>query len=104
QRINLCRTGHQRADALAWESRELLALSTYVAGLSRGMPIEADAQEKSQPFLDEGQQLFHRRQGQLNLSCSQCHDSLWGKRLAGNVVPQGHPTGYPVYRLEWQGI
>ena len=38
------------------------------------------------------------------LYCSQCHDNLWGKRLAGNVVPQGHPTGYPVYRLEWQGI
>jgi sulfur-oxidizing protein SoxA len=22
--------------------------------------------------------------------------------LAGNVIPQAHPTGYPIYRLEWQ--
>jgi sulfur-oxidizing protein SoxA len=20
------------------------------------------------------------------------------------VIPQGHPTGYPIYRLEWQGM
>ena len=36
--------------------------------------------------------------------CAQCHDDNWGKRLAGNIVPQGHPTGYPVYRLEWQSL
>ena len=20
------------------------------------------------------------------------------------VIPQAHPTGYPIYRLEWQGL
>ena len=45
-----------------------------------------------------------RAKGQLNLSCAQCHDDNWGKHLAGNIVPQGHPTGYPVYRLEWQSL
>jgi sulfur-oxidizing protein SoxA len=24
--------------------------------------------------------------------------------LAGATIPQGHPTGYPIYRLEWQGL
>jgi sulfur-oxidizing protein SoxA len=24
--------------------------------------------------------------------------------LAGSTIPQGHPTGYPLYRLEWQGM
>ena len=57
-----------------------------------------------QSFVDLGSELFHRRQGQLNLSCSQCHDDNWGKRLAGAVIPQAHPTGYPVYRLEWQSL
>ncbi len=27
-----------------------------------------------------------------------------GRRLAGNVVPEAHPTGYPLYRLEWQAL
>ena len=48
--------------------------------------------------------MFERRQGQLNLSCAPCHDDNWGKRLAGAPIPQAHPTGYPLYRLEWQAL
>ena len=56
------------------------------------------------PFLTLGKELFQQRWGQLNLSCGQCHDDNWGKRLAGSVIPQAHPTGYPIYRLEWQSL
>jgi len=104
QRINACRTARQRAPALAYESRELLALSAYVARQSRGMPIEITVDARMKPFLDAGRDTFQRRQGQLNLACTQCHDGLWGKKLAGNTIPQAHPTGYPLYRLEWQGL
>jgi sulfur-oxidizing protein SoxA len=104
QRINLCRTDRQGAPPLAWESRELLALTAYVARQSRGLPIGIAADPRVQPFLDAGRATFDRRQGQLNLACSQCHDANWGRQLAGNVIPQAHPTGYPLYRLEWQGL
>ena len=40
----------------------------------------------------------------LDFSCAQCHDDNAGRRLAGSTIPQGHPTGYPIYRLEWQGM
>jgi L-cysteine S-thiosulfotransferase len=86
-------------------SADLLALTAFVAYQSRGLPIAVQGGDgELQPFLDIGNKLFHRRQGQLNLSCSQCHDDNWGKRLAGAVIPQAHPTGYPVYRLEWQSL
>lgn len=104
QRINLCRTGQQQAPPLAYESRDLLALAAYVGRQSRGLPVAIAIDERSRPFLEAGREAFNRRQGQLNLSCAQCHDSYWGKRLAGNVIPQAHPTGYPLYRLEWQGL
>jgi sulfur-oxidizing protein SoxA len=104
QRINICRVDRQQAPALKYESKELLALTAYVARQSRGMPIEIAEDARTQPFLDAGRATFHRRQGQLNLACAQCHDDLWGKKLAGNVIPQAHPTGYPIYRLEWQGL
>jgi sulfur-oxidizing protein SoxA len=104
QRINLCRTRQQQAPPLAYESKELLALTAYVGRQSRGLPIEIAVDERTQPFLDAGRGIFNRRQGQLNLACAQCHDGNWGKRLAGNVIPQAHPTGYPIYRLEWQGV
>lgn len=104
QRINLCRVEQQKAPALQLESRELLALSAYIGRQSRGMPIEIEVNAQTKPFLDAGRAAFNRRQGQLNLSCAQCHDRNWGKSLAGTPIPQAHPTGYPLYRLEWQSL
>jgi len=104
QRINACRVEQQKASPFAYETRELLALTAYVGRQSRGMPIALAVDEKTKPYLEAGRQTFFRRQGQLNLACSQCHDDNPGKRLVGNVIPQAHPTGYPIYRLEWQGM
>jgi sulfur-oxidizing protein SoxA len=104
QRINLCRTERQKAAALQPESRDLLALSAYIGRQSRGLPIDISVPEQAKPFLESGRAAFNRRQGQLNLSCAQCHDGLAGNKLAGNPIPQAHPTGYPIYRLEWQGL
>jgi sulfur-oxidizing protein SoxA len=104
ERINRCRSEHQEAAPLAVEGGELLALTAYVARQSRGMPIEVDEDDRSRPFREAGETLFRQRQGQLNLSCANCHDDNWGRRLGGALIPQGHPTGYPLYRLEWQSL
>lgn len=101
QRINLCRTERQQAAPLAYESRELLALTAFVANQSRGQPIRVAAEERS---LERGRAAFYRRQGQVHLACASCHERNAGKRLAGSVIPQAHPTGYPLFRLEWQAV
>ena len=59
---------------------------------------------RMQPVIASGRALFEGRQGQLNLSCAQCHNDNWGKELAGSIIPQAHSTGYPIYRLEWQNL
>ena len=102
-RINICRTERQQATEFRFESKELLALTAFIARQSRGLPIES-GDARLAPFIDEGRAIFQRRQGQLDLSCAQCHDDNWGKKLAGITLPQGHPTGYPLYRLEWQAL
>jgi sulfur-oxidizing protein SoxA len=102
--VSLEQQVRHRAPGLAYESRELLSLAAYVARQSRGMPIDVKVDEKTRPLLEAGKAFFHRRQGQLNLACTQCHDDNWGKRLAGSTIPQAHPTGYPIYRLEWQTV
>jgi L-cysteine S-thiosulfotransferase len=104
QRVNLCRARHQQAQPFAYESRELLALTAFLAQQSRGMPITAGSDAELAPFVARGHDLFRERQGQLNLSCANCHDDNWDKRLAGSAITQGHPTGYPLYRLEWQSL
>jgi len=103
-RINLCRQRHVKAAPLSIESDALLGLEAYLARQSRGMPIVPDPEPRTKPFRDEGERLFRQRIGQLGFSCAQCHDDHPGQRLAGSLIPQGHPTGYPIYRLEWQGM
>ena len=103
-RINLCRTRHQQASPLPAESHDLLALSAFIARQSRGLPITAGQDPELAPFVASGHELFTRREGQLNLSCANCHDDNWDKHLAGSAITQGHPTGYPLYRLEWQSL
>jgi sulfur-oxidizing protein SoxA len=105
-RIMQCRADRQQAPPLARESGELLALTALVARQSRGMPVEdaVAADARLAPFLESGRRRFQSRQGQIDLSCAQCHDDNWGKSLAGNAIPQAHPTGYPIYRLEWQSV
>ena len=104
ERINTCRTTHQGAQKLAFESKELLSLTAYVARQSKGLPISVAEDAATRPFLAAGRAIFEQRQGQLNLSCAQCHDDNWGRKLGGATIPQAHPTGYPIYRLEWQGL
>jgi sulfur-oxidizing protein SoxA len=101
QRINSCRVDRMGATPLAGDADKLLALSALVGLQSRGMPLNVEPRE---PFLSEGAALFRERMGQLNLSCAQCHDDRAGQRLGGSRIPQGHPNGYPEYRLEWQGM
>jgi sulfur-oxidizing protein SoxA len=78
ERINICRSRHQNATPFGFESRELLALSAFVAYQSRGVPIQITIDERLNPFFDAGRVLFEARQGQLNISCAQCHDDNWG--------------------------
>jgi L-cysteine S-thiosulfotransferase len=101
QRIDACQREHlggsMGADAV-------LALTTFVAHQSRGQPIQPPRHEALDRLADVGLRLWQQPLGQLGLSCSQCHDAAAGRRLAGSTIPQAHPTGYPIYRLEWQGI
>jgi sulfur-oxidizing protein SoxA len=103
-RINLCRERHQGQAAWPSEHEQLLSLETFVGLQSRGMAIAPPADARLAPFLARGEALYRQRIGQLELSCAQCHDERAGGRLGSALIPQGHATGYPIYRLEWQGM
>lgn len=101
-RINHCTVNHQQATVLAPQSDALLGLTWYVTQASKGLPIRVDIGGAARPHWQAGADVFQRRQGQLNLSCAQCHDQHFGQRLYTDALSQGQPNGYPVYRLEWQ--
>ncbi len=104
QQINQCRSTRQRASAWPAEDASLLGLEAAIAIESRELPIAPPSQPQLVQAQQRGEALFNQRIGQVDLSCRDCHDALAGKRLGGNVIPQGHATGYPIYRLEWQAV
>lgn len=102
--INRCRVQYQKQSPFGYETQPMLSLATLVAAQSRGVPITSGTGAEMATFIEQGRRLYFRRMGQLNLSCAQCHDDRAGQTLGGVVIPQGHPTGYPIYRIEWQAV
>jgi L-cysteine S-thiosulfotransferase len=103
-RINHCRTHHQSAQAFPYESEEMLALTAYIARQSAGMPLSVRTDGPAAPYFEKGRALYYMRQGQINLSCAQCHDENLGRHLRSDIISSAIPSGYPVYRLEWQTL
>jgi L-cysteine S-thiosulfotransferase len=101
-RINQCRTVRQGLPALAYETDELLGLTAFVAHQSRGMPLAPKTDGPAAPFYEAGKAFYFERQGQLNVSCAQCHDDRVGNRLRGDTISSGLTGAYPAYRLDWQ--
>jgi sulfur-oxidizing protein SoxA len=95
---------HQQAPPFAYESRELLALTAYVASQSRDIPMQVSVDGPARPYFEEGRTFYSMRQGQLDLACQHCHEDNWGKRLLGELISQGQANAYPIYRLEWQTL
>lgn len=102
--VRHCVAGQQQAPAPAFESDALLALTAVITQASDGLALRSDADPALQPHLQAGAELYQRRQGQLNLACTHCHDRHWGRRFYTDQLSQGQPNGYPLYRLEWQQL
>jgi sulfur-oxidizing protein SoxA len=103
-RIDACRVRRQNLPPLAHEAEDLLALTTYVAYVSRGLPVKVAIDGSAQPAFERGRAFYQTRHGQLNMSCVQCHEQNPGKRLFAETISQGHGTAFPAYRLEWQAV
>ena len=54
--------------------------------------------------LNAGAQEFTQRIGRMNLACNHCHDQNIGKQMRADVISPGHPTGFPIFKMSWQGM
>lgn len=103
-RIDRCRVERMGAAPLAPGGDLQLALEAAIGHASRGMPIAPPDDPQLAAARERGRRIFEQRLGQLDVACAQCHDERAGRRLGGSLIPQAMATGYPVYRLEWQGL
>ncbi len=104
RRIAMCVAQKQLAEPPAPESADLLAYSAYVTHQSRGMAPRVVIDANTGPAFAAGRALYTQRVGQLNLACRHCHSDNWGRTLLAEKISQGHGTGWPAYRVEWQTL
>ncbi len=100
--LNRCRL-EQGAEALAYDSEEMIALTAYLAYLSRGRPLQVAVPQDEPRALaayESGKQFYYSKRGQLNFSCYDCHVISAGQYVrADRLGPSlGQPTHFPVYR------
>ncbi len=102
--INWSIKEHQGADPWKWESEEMLAMTSLIALQSRGMPVDVQTDGPMAEWFEKGKELYYTRVGQLDMSCSNCHEDNYGKMIRADHLSQGMINGFPTYRFKWQGI
>ncbi len=105
--ILTCRSqAGKKSDSL--ESEEVLALSALLHQTAKGLAWQLQApvsqQVQWQARLERGTALYAQRMGRMNLACVHCHDQNIGKQMRADVISPAHPTGFPIYRMSWQGM
>ena len=90
QRINICRGERQNATPLPFESRELLALTAFIARQSRGMPIEQN-DPRIQPVIASRPCAVRRPAG----PAQSVMRAMSQRQLGQGTRRQRHPAGAP---------
>ena len=99
QRINLCRTLNLKAKPWPLGSDAMVAMTAYVRGQSRGMPVRVTRDGAAEAFFEAGRAYYYQQRGKRGLSCAACHDRSAGRKSGAKTVSQGHGNGFPAYKI-----
>ena len=109
QRQSGAAAANASATSLTTDSDEVLSLSVALHQVAVGATIQvatptghASAELQWQERLSSGEKLYQTRIGRMNLACMHCHDQKVGAHMRADTISQGHPTGFPIYRMSWQ--
>lgn len=98
--INQCRTERMGAEAWDYTGDEMVNMTALISVPSRGMPVDVAIDGPAQSYWEQGKDIYYTRYGQLELSCSNCHEDNYGRMLRADHLSQGQINGFPVYRLK----
>lgn len=107
-----CQQRTSSAAPASLESDSVLSLSAALHHAARGERIQVAPSSAASPehaaqwqaHLSSGERLYQSRIGRMNLACMHCHDGKVGAQMRADTISQGHPTGFPIYRMAWQTL
>ncbi|WP_299773832.1 sulfur oxidation c-type cytochrome SoxA [uncultured Tateyamaria sp.] len=98
--INTHRQDVMGAEPWKWSGADMQAMVALIGLQSRGMPMEVAIDGDAAPFWEKGKEIYYTRYGQLELSCSNCHENNYGNMIRADHLSQGQINGFPTYRLK----
>jgi sulfur-oxidizing protein SoxA len=98
--VNECRTERMGAEPWKYSGGQMSAMTALLAHQSRGMPMNVSIDGDAAPFWEKGKELYYTRVGQLDMSCSNCHEDNYGVMIRADHLSQGQINGFPTYRLK----
>jgi len=98
--VNGCRTERMGADPWKWSATSMTAMTALIGLQSRGMEINVKIDGDAAKHWEAGKELYYTRVGQLDMSCSNCHEDNYGNMIRADHLSQGQINGFPTYRLK----
>jgi sulfur-oxidizing protein SoxA len=98
--INDCRETRMGAEPWKYIGSEMVNMTALLASVSRGLPVNVAIDGPAQSTWEKGKEMYYTRYGQLELSCSNCHEDNYGNMIRADHLSQGQTNGFPVYRLK----
>ena len=98
--INACRTDNMGAEPYKYDSAPMAAMEAMISVQSRGMPVNVAIDGPVAEYWEAGKELYYTRNGQLELSCANCHEDNYGNMIRADHLSQGQINGFPTYRLK----
>ena len=90
--VNECRTDRMGAEAWKYSGGQMSAMTALIALQSRGMPMNVAIDGDAAPFWEKGKEIYYTRVGQLDMSCSNCHEDNYGNMIRADHLSQGQIT------------
>ena len=98
--INDCRVNRMGADAWKYDAAKAIDMEAMIAVQSRGLPMNVAIDGGAAETWAKGKELYYTRNGQLELSCANCHEENYGNYIRADHLSQGQTNGFPAYRLK----
>lgn len=102
--VNDCVTERMGLEAWGMTSDKMKDMLALISMQSRGEVVNVAIDGAAAPFWEKGKEIYYTRFGQLEMSCSNCHEDNQGQMIRADHLSQGQINGFPVYRLKDAGI
>jgi sulfur-oxidizing protein SoxA len=88
EQVNSCRERRMASEPFPLGSRSMNLLAGYLKYLGRGNTINIDIGKAGAEAFERGRASFERKAGQLNFSCSDCHEWPGSDWLRAQRIPK----------------